>query len=1148
MDPYYYGGSGATGMPMGGNPYGGGLGGMTSQLGLLLGSFFAGDTGMLFGTGPSSILDRRRAIMQGMEYQQMMAAGAQLDRNTQMEQMRTIAQSLGMAWGPSQMQTADTFLGALQPFMPMVAQMFPGFAQAIGGRRGSMALMNAQLFQGGLQRIDPVTGQIGYGTNTTQALAQDIYNQMYAGSLADQRLLTGDQMGGMFVELSRRGLMGGVTQEQLAGAAYRGQLSNLAAGYQFAPGSRGAQIQQEMGMGLATDSQVRDLLKIDSFRSTAAQTINTNEAIQTLRQYEKVLGSLREVFGDAGNPNAPIPELMKALDQITGGTTQQFTSGQLEDMVRNTKNIAAQTGLGVPAVLAMHQQAFGMTQQLGISRAFTNDLALSQAAFMGTANAIERTGWGRQTIGELGQLQQRMEARGLQSQVGQALGLYGRLEELAGPTDPDSAAFKWRAAISNGESTFQHNGRSYSTRLSPAQIAQMFGSSFQGVSSGTALDMLNDRSLNEEYLQRSGAMEEVFRQQGKEFIEMGTGAAVMGPMAQAARDLGIDPRNPNSRRLLATIGREAMQSLMGMDTKTMGDSEKRNAALAAQIQQGFKARGINISGNRASTLATQIYGNYDTLAQEQGYGNFLGLYDLYSDQSIQEQQRQRVTMEAESRIEKMMASAIGPTTYGARFAEAVRSGATSNVGEVIGRVFGLESGEGLSNTLELAGTALQADIARVDQLRAQLSDPNTDSSTRANIENELRALQGSIAKNSKLFELEADKSGLLMQGRITREQRNAVRGIVGANSKADSMTKFRAARRYASDILKSEETYQRLGWNGRSQLEMVSGAVQELEQLAATHTGGNVEALLKASEGEGMVQIGSQDTNLEKARVQALQAQIFGGTATLADMEEAQSTQSGKMTDPRTARMSANFRNALRGAKLDGQAVVFRSMMDLTKFSEDQIMKMQFREGVDGARLRRDMLAERENILELEDRRFGEQMKLESNTAKDAMIEIQRVLGGDKTGKRMSYKDIATDFASDPKLNALLAGAASSKAGGTGDKIENILGGMELKSLSKEQRQKYEQAALDEGSSMAYVYARDRLLQEGTGISAEQLQKVEKIGAQAAGQTMGSGTINITDAVITITNAMAGGAAEGAAESTPTPPPADGANFDAAGD
>ncbi len=81
-----------------------------------------------------------------------------------------------------------------------------------------------------------------------------------------------------------------------------------------------------------------DLLTVDADSSRAAGT---------LEKYSGALGAIRDLFGDNGNPNAPVPALLKMLDALTNGTAGQFEPGRVEAELRKMQSLAKETGVGM---------------------------------------------------------------------------------------------------------------------------------------------------------------------------------------------------------------------------------------------------------------------------------------------------------------------------------------------------------------------------------------------------------------------------------------------------------------------------------------------------------------------------------------------------------------------------------------------------------------------------------------------------------------------------------------------------------------------------------------------------------------------------------------------------------------------------------
>jgi hypothetical protein len=83
-----------------------------------------------------------------------------------------------------------------------------------------------------------------------------------------------------------------------------------------------------------------------------------------LSGYVSSLSAMREVFGENGDPNAPVPKLINALKGLTSGQMQRFDPAQLNTMVRDMQALSQVSGKSVDQLLAMTETANALNTRM----------------------------------------------------------------------------------------------------------------------------------------------------------------------------------------------------------------------------------------------------------------------------------------------------------------------------------------------------------------------------------------------------------------------------------------------------------------------------------------------------------------------------------------------------------------------------------------------------------------------------------------------------------------------------------------------------------------------------------------------------------------------------------------------------------------
>ena len=656
-----------------------------------------GGNGMYMGGGAMSPYDQQQAMIRNQERLALMQGGAAADRATQMSQAQNLAAAAGVTWTSEVDQAANWGLdaiGAVTPYFAADPRMAAGL-EALGGKRGSYQVMRSNIYAPLSSGLDPATGQVGYTAASQQYFAGQIEQQLYNDNVVGQRQLRAGDMGSVYAEMSRRGLMG--SSGARTSAADFSSPSEVRALHEAA---------REQGVaGLSTQQMAED----PSIRGAASRRIDAKQAISTLKDYEGTFAAMREIFGSSGMTNTPMGQLVASLEQLSGGSMQQFSRTRLETMTRNLGNMAQQANIGVQELEQISRESLGMTKGLGISAAFTHDLDIQRAAFQASGYDVAGGGWGADTLGQLAAKSSHLQGSAVASSMGQMLGVYSRLEETRGGVREGSQAAAWKSAVAAGRSTYTYQGQDFSVRQSPQALSSMMGRGF-GTRSATVLDMFGDQGLNEEILSENPELQtQLYGLQRSEFLDAGA--------REAARSLqGYGDKR--SRGQVITASRNAMDELLKQDSSVLHDRKKRNQVIASSLRSQLP----HLPESQLLTLADSLYGNYDTVARGSMYGSVANVHHLYSDDRMRSISQRRGNMELDTEVEKVMAPYKDPETFLGRFSEALRED-DADLGPValLRRTLGIQSGAPLEKSLAAAGSAFDAELAQIENLRTRAS-------------------------------------------------------------------------------------------------------------------------------------------------------------------------------------------------------------------------------------------------------------------------------------------------------------------------------------------------------------------------------------------------------------------------------------------
>lgn len=338
--------------------------------------------GMLptFGTG--SPFENMRQFMFQSTLQNAMQIVQQRDLARALPFAQGVFQTLGATEAEARNITGllAAVPGAAQLASPVISRFLPNISEANIARGLAFA----------------TRGQIGGGQ--VAGISEQLFRQLSVGG-AGERLdpaltggLGGRDIGGLVFEFARRNALNfiptGQAREALAEAG----------------GTRPEQV---------TTGQIQRL-----------QAGGIRQQIEGVRD---VIQIIREMMG----PNAPITQIVQAMEAIAGTTLGQLQPGRLRQQFRQLQGVADVLGIAPQAMLQMAQanvmqfEAAGLPANLALAATTTQiaQISAAEATFQGAP-----AGFAGVTRGQIARGAAGLQARGIQSQAGRMLGIIRALQ------------------------------------------------------------------------------------------------------------------------------------------------------------------------------------------------------------------------------------------------------------------------------------------------------------------------------------------------------------------------------------------------------------------------------------------------------------------------------------------------------------------------------------------------------------------------------------------------------------------------------------------------------------------------------------------------------------------------------------------------
>lgn len=426
--------------------------------------------------------------------------------------------------------------------------------------------------------------------------------------------------------------------------------------------------------------------------------------------------AMREIFGDMGNPNAPMRQLINGLDMLTQGGLATMAPADVEQLVRKTHNLAKQTGIGMEGMMALTGQTANLTDQLGLDRSFAVRLTHQSAAFGAAAGDVldlSTPTWGARTKEQLilgdAQLRAHAAASPLANQLNMLMKLSdtGVLNPAAG-TETEALI----AAIKAGEMTFGPNNRSIA--VTSSRLREMLQED-AGLSKTMTMSMLMDRQGNQEYaakydtdrLTRRIQPQELARRMLRPTIGSRLGSMLRGNNADDALvQLGVLKDTNEFGVMMQEVAQGISEDTLAIGNSTRDAGEQRTIlgrSARARLTEAIRRRMPN--ADEATVTAAVDAALQKTSPQELGmllrsttnaaagnvpvFGSFQGMLDMSSNEVMEQAARRERKAAADGLIQSAL-SGMGGTDAVRRITDTLRDASpTTPTMDLVKKALGL---------------------------------------------------------------------------------------------------------------------------------------------------------------------------------------------------------------------------------------------------------------------------------------------------------------------------------------------------------------------------------------------------------------------------------------------------------------------------
>ena len=578
--------------------------------------------------------------------------------------MEGTSKLMGQRFGKNERKAARQFAQTMSEALPTLSQYAPDMVEGFFGERGSATIMSQNMFKGGRYAVDPVTGRRGYSAESAGEITKGVYNRLYGANadISEMSGITAGKAGAMFDEMQRRGLMPNSSS------------------------SRGKNLQgiaEQLGTTVADVSKLPDL-------DSKLREFDAAKISDRLKGMSKAVSAMQEVFGEMGEPNAPMTQLVGAIETLTQSSMQGMTPIQMEKMIRNTSNTAKVAGIEMPEMFRQMGITAGMADSAGVNRALvpgiTNQAILENQASKNRFGGAKA--FGMLSSDSLLNLQEQLGVQAARddsthdmASIIRAVEVYGHEPEKGSEFEAVYKALKDKS--SGGE--YEYNGEKknvYTLTRQPGGV-QGFLAKDGGVSASEINSLQYNREANSRIIAENELSTNVGRSnQNLRMVEdlarySSTTISQIASDDVLMKDTQFGESTKGDSNALE-ISRVASEALVNVEPGEIG-AEKAPGVVAAALTRHFKDKGVNIGEAEKKAIARMSAGiaeGSEKFATTRGMvGGTVTMQQLASKELFREAQATKAEVEVDTEFQQKFRSE-GKQGLMSRVSDFVRNGSS----------------------------------------------------------------------------------------------------------------------------------------------------------------------------------------------------------------------------------------------------------------------------------------------------------------------------------------------------------------------------------------------------------------------------------------------------------------------------------------
>jgi hypothetical protein len=335
---------------------------------------------------------------------------------------------------------------------------------------------------------------------------------------------------------------------------------------------------------------------------------------------------VQDLFGEMGQPDAPMSQIMSALQMMTANNLQGMDPARVEAQIRQLTNLSRSSGMSMGAVTQMLSAGGIRAQQIGVDPAFS---PMATASAMAYGQVYGQTMGGVRAYGlfnkdQATMLEQQMRLNAVGSQTAMNMAAAVRAAELGPGAAPGSELEAISAAIRAGSSQYQFGN----ARRSVDQGNRIIDIIEEGTGrTGLGYRLMSQRDALQRTIFENPEIADLARQQ---FGQRNARVALYGAGSYLLGTPGRENFGLGQADLQQILG-ESVQSTLSMDPKMAGKAYRGGVddpfveMMAGGIEKKLGRSLSTVERQRLRSLSGEMGMSVDQQMAGTGYKNLTNL-------------------------------------------------------------------------------------------------------------------------------------------------------------------------------------------------------------------------------------------------------------------------------------------------------------------------------------------------------------------------------------------------------------------------------------------------------------------------------------------------------------------------------------------